>query len=49
MSELAPIAEPIGATVVLCPHLGDLRERPVEHALERAQVTLEALRRVLAR
>jgi hypothetical protein len=49
VSELAPIAEPIGATIVLCPHLGDLRERPVEPALERAQVTLQALRRVVAR
>jgi hypothetical protein len=49
VSELAAIAEPIGATVVLCPHLGDLRERPVEPALERAQVTLEVLRGVLAR
>lgn len=49
VNELAPIAEPIGATVVLCPHLADLRERPVKHALERAQVTLKALRGVLAR
>jgi hypothetical protein len=49
VSELAPIAEAIGATVVLCPHLEDLCERPVQYAVERAQVTLQALRGVLAR
>ena len=49
VSELAPIAEAIGATVVLCPQLEDLYERPVQYALERAGVTLQALRGVLAR
>jgi len=49
VSELAPIAGAIGATIVLCPHLGDLRERPLEHALKRAQVTTQALLAVLAR
>ena len=49
VSELAPIAEAFGATVVLCPQLEDLYERPVQYALERAGVTLQALRGVLAR
>jgi MinD-like ATPase involved in chromosome partitioning or flagellar assembly len=49
VSELAPIAEAIGARLVLCPHLEDLRERPIERTLERAQITFEALRGVLAR
>ena len=49
VSALAPIAEAIGATVVLCPQVDELGERPVQRALERAQVTLQALRGVLAR
>ncbi len=49
VSELAQVAEPLDAMVALFPQLEDLRERPVEHALERAQVTLQALRGVLAR
>jgi MinD-like ATPase involved in chromosome partitioning or flagellar assembly len=49
VARLASVAEELGATVVLCPHIDDLRERPVADALDRAQVTLQTLRGAIAR
>ncbi|MGA2012769.1 MAG: hypothetical protein ABSH51_19855 [Solirubrobacteraceae bacterium] len=46
---MAPIAEAIAASLVLCPHIPDLRDQSVDRALERAQITLQAIQGVLAR